>query len=304
MNNSTSKYIFTFTFFFASFLGFSQDLLSKLDKEYPEEPVYELATFKTTRIGLGQSIEVRKKGALEISLFNRFWNLEEKTKKRFIADEVNLRFGLNYAITDNFTVGGGYSNFDKISDGFIKYKLLKQQKNNSKAPVSIVLFQAVSHRNKTEYENNLYAPDDIVNSEVYSYVSQILIAKKFNQNFSAQLSPTYIDHSKPFLNDQPLSQFAIGLGARYKVNGHISLVSEYYYNTNPVKSVSTYDPFMFGINWELSHLLLQFQFTNTRHFAESAFITQTQNKFNFEDGNFHFGFNAIFVLHTNKNKLK
>lgn len=75
------------------------------------------------------------------------------------------------------------------------------------------------------------------------------------------------------------------------------------YTANPVKSVSTYNRFMIGVNWELSHLLLQFQMTNTRSFVEDAFITQTQNDFNFADGNFHFGFNAIFVLHSKKNKL-
>jgi hypothetical protein len=60
---------------------------------------------------------------------------------------------------------------------------------------------------------------------------------------------------------------------------------------------------MIGVNWELSHLLLQFQITNARSFAEGDFITQTQNNFNLHDGNFHFGFNATFVLHTRKNKL-
>jgi opacity protein-like surface antigen len=294
------KHLVTFSFLVVSFVGYTQDMLTKLEKEYPIKPIYELATFKTTRIGLGHSIEMRKKGALEISLFNRFWNREDDSRKRVVPDEVSLRFGLNYAITDNFTIGGGYTNFDGITDGFIKYKILRQQKNTSKAPVSIVFFQGVSNRNKVDFESNLYAEDEIINSNVYSFVSQALIAKKFNQNFSIQLTPTFIHRDKSIFIDQPKNQFAVGLGARYKLGGHISLVSEYYYTINPV---SANNPFMIGVNWELSHLLLQFQMTNTRSFVEDAFITQTQNTFNFADGNFHFGFNAIFVLHAKKNKL-
>lgn len=305
MKKAIIKYLFTYFFVVISFYGNAQeDLLEKLEKEYPQTPTYELATFKTTRIGLGHSTELRKKGALEISLFNRFWNRSENSEKNILPDEVGLRFGLNYAVTNNLTIGAGYANFDKISDAFLKYKILKQQKQSSKAPVSIVLFQGFSHRNKIDIERNIYAEDDIINSDIYSFVSQLLIARKFNSNFSAQLSPTYILRNKNFLVDQPKNQFALGFGARYKIGGHFSVVSEYYHTLNPVKTTTTKNPVMIGFNWELSHLLLQFQMTNTRHFTEDAFMTQTQNSFNFKDGNFHFGFNAIFVLHTKKNKLK
>lgn len=297
------KYFFTCIFLVVSFFGYGQNLLTKLEKEHSKKPVYELATFKTSKIGLGQSIETRKKGALEISLNARFWNVEEKPAKRFIADEVSMRFGLNYAITNNFTVGAGYTNFDKIADGFFKYKILKQQRNTLKAPVSIVLFQSFSHRSKTEYERAVYTNDVVLNSDIYSFVSQILIARKINRNLSLQFSPTFVKRSKQFFRNQPKEQYALGFGGRYKVNGHISLVSEYYYTLNPVKTVDNYNPFMVGVNWELSHLLLQFKMTNTRHFAEDVFITQTQQPFNFADGNFHFGFSATFVLQTKKNKL-
>jgi len=298
------KYMFTFFCVGFSFFGYGQDdLLDKLDKEFPIETTYEIATFKTTRIGLGHSVETRKKGAFEISLFNRFWNLEDKPENRFIVDEVSMRFGLNYAFTDNLTIGGGYTNFDKITDGFLKYKVLKQQKNTSKAPLSVVLFQGVSYRNNVGLEDNSGYLSNVINFEVYSFTSQLLIARKFNQQLSMQISPTFIHRDRPILIDQSKNLFALGFGARYKIGGHMSLVSEYYYNMNPVNSVPTRNPYMIGVNWELSHLLLQFQMTNTRSVIEDAFITQTQNPFNFADGNFHFGFNAIFVLHSKKNKL-
>ena len=291
--------------FFPSLLV-SQDLLNQLDKEFPKTPVYEIAAFKTTRIGLGHSIETRKQGALEISLYNRFWNHKEGTTQRFLADEVSIRFGLDYAITDNFTIGAGYTNFDKITDGFLKYKFVKQVKDSKKSPFSMALLQTISHRNKEELP--VYGQYGIPTSQgntssVFSYTTQLLIARKFNTKFSAQLSPIFIGRNNSVFEGLPKNQYALGFGARYKVGGHVSIVSEYYQVFNPSKTVPTYNPFMIGVNWELSHLMLQFQMTNARNFADDTFITQTTNNFNFHDGNFHFGFNATFVLHLSKNKV-
>ncbi|WP_440879726.1 DUF5777 family beta-barrel protein [Tenacibaculum sp. C7A-26P2] len=291
---------------FPSFL-IAQDLLNQLDKEFPSTPVYEIATFKTTRIGLGHSIETRKQGALEISLYNRFWNHKEGTTQRFLADEVSTRFGLDYAITNNFTMGVSYTNFDKITEGYLKYKFLKQLKKSKKIPLSMVLLQTISHRNKEalqEYDQYGVLTSDSNKSSVYSYTLQLLIARKFNTKFSAQFSPIFITRNHSVFEGQPKNQFALGFGARYKVGGHVSFVSEYYKVFNTSKIVTSYNPFMIGVNWELSHLLLQFQITNVRNYADDTFITQTKNNFNFHDGNFHFGFNATFVLHLSKNEMR
>lgn len=288
-----------------NFNGNAQNLLDKLNKEFSKEPVNEIATFKTTRIGLSHSIETRKKGALEISMYNRYWNRKQGTTQSFLADEVNIRFGLDYAFSDNFTVGLGHSINDKITDGFVKYKFLRQKKNSKRKPFSMAFFQEVSYRdnNPNSGSYSFYNNNSSNSSSIYSFTSQLLIARKFNSKFSMQVSPTFITRNKDFANDQSRSQFAMGFGARYKVGGHVSIVSEYYSVFNPLKLTKTYNPFMLGVNWEVSNLLLQFQMTNARNFAKDVFITQTTNNFNFHDGNFHFGFNATFVLQTNKNKL-
>jgi hypothetical protein len=280
----------------------AQSLLDKLDKEFPTKPVYEIATFKTTRIGLGHSIETRKKGALEISLYNRYWNIPNFDGQRFLADKISTRYGLDYSFSDNLTLGLGYTNYDKISDGFAKYKLLKQRQNSKKGLVSITLVQGFSHRSIENTSSNIYTPTS--SSDKFAFTSQVLVARKFNSNFSLQITPTFIYREASSLTDDPNNQFAVGFGGRHKIGGHASIVSEYFYVANPLKSIQTYNVFMVGVNWELSHLLLQFQVTNARNFAEDTFITQTRNNFNAEDGNFHFGFNATFVLHTKKKKLQ
>jgi hypothetical protein len=279
----------------------AQNLLDKLEKEFPKEPVYKIATFKTTRIGLGHSIETRKKGALEISLYNRYWDIPNFEGQRFLADKVSTRYGLDYSFTDNLTFGLGYTNHDKVTDGFLKYKLIKQRKNTKKAPVSVTLVQTLSHRTLENTNAGLY--DSSTTSNNYAFASQVLVARKINSEFSLQITPTFIHRKGNPLTDDPNNQFAVGFGGRHKIGGHASIVSEYFYVANPLKSIDTYNAFMVGVNWELSHLLLQFHVTNARNFVEDTFITQTKNNFNAKDGNFHFGFNATFVLHTKKKKL-
>jgi hypothetical protein len=303
MKNNITLIISLFICVGFSLTASAQDLLNKLDKEFPDKPVYEIATFKTTRIGLGHSVETRKKGILEISMYNRYWNLPTETSERFLADKVSTRFGLDYALTDNFTFGLGYTNFDKITEGFLKYKLIKQRSDSKKAPVSVTLFQGISHRNTEEIGGSIYEPTTS-NSDNYAFTSQVLIAKKFNSKFSVQVAPTFIYRSKESFVDERNSQFALGVGARHKFNAHTSIVTEYYYVVNPLKSTKTFAPFMVGVNWELSHLMLQFHVTNARNYAEDTFITQTTHNFNFKDPNLHFGFNATFVLDLMKNKLK
>jgi hypothetical protein len=302
----TNKHIFKILIVFFIGIGSSinaQDLLDKLSKEFPDKPVYEIATFKTTRIGLGHSIETRKKGALEISLYNRYWNIPNFEGQRFLADVVSTRFGLDYSFSDNFTFGLGYTNHDKITDGFFKYKVLKQRKNSKKGFASITLVQGFSHRKSENTSGSIYEPTTN-SSDKYAFTSQVLVAKKINSDFSLQISPTFIHRETNSLTDDPNNQFAIAFGGRHKIGGHASIVSEYFYVTNPLKSIDTYNAFMVGVNWELSHLMLQFHVTNARNFPEDTFITQTRNNFNAKDGNFHFGFNATWVLQTKKKKLK
>jgi hypothetical protein len=301
----TNKHIFKIVIVFFVGIGstlHSQNLLEQLNKEFPENTLNEIATFKTTRIGLGHSIETRKKGTLEISVYNRYWNIPNFEGQRFLADVVSTRYGLDYAISDNFTFGLGYTNHDKITDAFLKYRLLKQRQNSKQGFVSITLLQTISHRKSENTNGDIYQPETTL-SDKYAFTSQVLIARKLTTDFSLQIMPTFIHREFNSGTEDSLNQFTLGLGGRHKIGGHAAIVSEYYYVTNPLKTIDTYNVFMVGLNWEVSDLMLQFQITNARNFVEDTFITQTTNNFNSKDGNFHFGFNATLVLPTKKKKI-
>ncbi len=277
----------------------AQDLLDKLEQEYPDTPQYQLATFKASRISIGHSVETRKKGVLELQAFTRYWNIPNSSGQSFVADKMGARIGVEYGISNKLTFGGGWSTLDGIYDSFLKYKLIRQRSDGKGAPVSLSLFQNIAYR--SERNPPLVDINRFDNfQDQLSFTTQLLLARKFTPQFSAQISPTYIHRSSSAFEDDPNNQFAIGVGGRYKIGGHVSIVSEYYYLINPLESITTYDAFALGVNWELSDVMLQFKLTNTWFFSEEAFITQTPNNFNFNDGNLTFGFNAIFVLHLNQ----
>lgn len=275
----------------------AQDLLESLEKEYPDTPQYEIATFKATRIAIGHSIENRKEGVLEIMAMNRYWNIPNYQGQSFVADKWSARIALEYGISNRLTAGAGWSTLENMYDGFLKYKLLRQRKNAKNSLASVTLFQGASYRNK-ESRAAIYGDlTDTSFSERLAFTSQLLIARKFTPQFSAQISPTFIYRGSSLSDEDPTNHFAVGIGGRYKVGGHVSIVSEYYYVANPVKSLDTYGAFALGVNWELSDLMLQFHMTNAWNMVEDAFILQTPNNFSLQDGNFTFGFTATFALH-------
>ena len=265
----------------------AQSLLETLEKEYPDKPQYELATFKVTRIAIGQSIENRKKGVLQLMFTNRYWNIPNTRIQTFVADRWGARMGAEYGLTDKLTTGAGWTTLEDVFDGYFKYNLFRQRKNVKNA-VSVSLFQNLSFANK---DTSLGFSDKL------AFTSQVLIARKFTPELSLQISPTFIHRNLAATGDSN-SHFALGVGGRYKVKPHVSVVSEYYHVANPLKSVDTYGAFALGINWDIRYLMLQFYMTNARSMVEDRFIIQTPNAFNSDDGNFVFGFNAIITLHT------
>ena len=72
----------------------AQDLLKALEEVEVEDQQHTIATFKGTTISIGHSVETRKKGALEISTVNRFWNTREEQTQNFAADKWKMEFSI------------------------------------------------------------------------------------------------------------------------------------------------------------------------------------------------------------------
>lgn len=272
-------------FVFLSFVFIThaqEDLLSILESESPEDKQYAIATFKSTRIINGQSIETRTQGTLEFIISHRFGTLNSGVNELWGLDRSNIRLGLEYGITDNLTFGVGRSSYDKTLDLFGKYRLVRQ---SNYFPITATFFASLAR--------NLDNRADESGLERNAYTGQLLLARKFNDRLSFQLAPTMIQRNRVESLDDANFLLALGIGARYKITNRIAIVSEY----TPVftdLSDRFFNAVAMGVDIETGGHVFQLHFTNAEQSIEKGFIGEVDQ--NFWDGGIHYGFNIVRVF--------
>lgn len=267
-------------------VAFAQDdLLELLDEEQEEPETTVEATFKGQRLINGHTVQTRKKGELEFIIAHRFGRINAGIDEFFGLDGANVRFSLEYGLSDRLTAGIGRNSLQKVYDGFLKYRVMSQSANT---PVTISWFSNMAIRT---LENPDFAEDDFASK--VSYTHQVLIARKFSDDFSFQFSPTYI-HRNKVLENQENDIIALGLGGRYKLSSRVSLNAEYFYRLTEELNDNFRDALGIGIEIETGGHVFHLSFTNARSMNERAFITETDG--DFFGGDLHFGFNISRVF--------
>lgn len=299
MNLHSSKIKISFFVLFHLFIvnGFSQDLMDLLNDSVPAKKEYVYATFKTSRVINGHSVENPANGVLNFIISHRFGKINEGAYELFGLYKSTVRFGLEYGVNDRLAVGIGANSYQKTYDGFIKYKLLRQTEGKG-MPISLSLYSSMDINSlKWQYpeRKNHF-------SSRLSYVHQLLIARKFNRNISLQLSPTYIHRNfVPKIIDEN-DIFALGAGGRYKITNRLSVNGEYFYLMPGQTADEFQNSLSFGVDLETGGHVFQLHITNTQPMFDRAFISQTEGKWN--KGDIFFGFNISRVFTIKKPKIK
>ena len=273
----------------------AQDLDSLLDKEVKPQTTVVNATFKSTRIVNGHSIERMKKKQLEFRISHRFDQLNTGAYNLYGLDYGKIHFSLEYGVTDWLEFGVGRGSEDKTFDGFGKISILRQSSGAKTMPFHL------SYMASTECISSNVNPLMTTIGSRMSFVQQILIARKFSENFSLQLSPTFIHRNQVPLETDRNDLFALGAGARYKLSKRIALNLEYYYvyraNASALPDVY-HNPLGIGIDIETGGHVFQIMLTNSQSMREAGFIGKTTG--NWGDGGIHPGFNISRVFSFNK----
>lgn len=279
-------------------LGLSaQDLLSELESAEPKQQEYTTATFKSTRLVNGQTMETKHKGTLEFIFAHRFGAVNEGIYELFGLDQAYVRLGLEYGITDRLGVGFGRNSVDKTMDGYVRYKLLRQGTGNRNIPVTITGFGNMAIRTSPKKEDATF---DITLEDRISYTTQLLIARKFSSRLSLQLMPTLVHKNTVDATIENNDQWALGVGGRIKLTGSLALTSEYYYRFNVPETNPYYNSLGFGIDIETGGHVFQLVMSNSRGLTERAFITETTGQF--FDGDIHLGFNVTRTFQLKKER--
>lgn len=267
--------------------------LNKPDNNGKHEPVG--ATFETTRIINGHSVEMTGKGVLDFKISHRFGSIDGGVKQFFGLDGAVTQLTFDYGVTKWLTVGASRSTYDKEYEGYGKVRLLTQTADNH-MPFTLDYMGAISTTSNTAPD--LGAGVDYKFSYRLCYVNQLLIARKFSERLSLQLMPTIVHYNIVDLDVQPNNVIAIGAGGRFKLSNRFSLTAEYYYQI-PGTDLSTdlnktRNSLSVGIDIQTGGHVFQLFFSNSAAITERAFIGQTTDQWS--KGQIHFGFNISRIF--------
>lgn len=284
------------------------DLLKLLGPD-KAEPTYTTASFKTTRVINGHSLENTAKGVLDFKIGHRFGTLNEGIGNFFGLDQASIRIGFDYGITDRLMVGIGRSSFQKTVDGFAKYKLLRQCDDGCGMPLTMALVASSSITTLQDKDLPWYDADQKnYFSHRLSYSFQLVVGRKLSERFTLQLTPGLVHRNYTMTSKEKNDVYNVGISGRMKLSKRVTFNAEYFYvfpgqlreftaqelavdpNLGYTNSLSV------GFDIETGGHVFQVHFTNSTGLFERAFITETTNRW--EKGRIHYGFNIsrVFTL--------
>ncbi len=277
----------------------STDLLKMLEQDSANEKntQYTTGTFKTTRLINAHSIENVAGGVLDVKISHRFGTLNTGLYELFGLDNASVRIGADYGINDWLMIGLGRSTFEKQFDGFVKLRLLRQSTGKKNMPFSLSGFAGM-------YVNTLKWTDT-VNSNSFtnraSYVFQFLLARKFGEGLSIQVSPSLVHFNLVQKASDKNDVIAVGIGGRQKITKRVTINIEYYYQIPEYKLEGSENALSVGFDIETGGHVFQLIFTNSTGIAENQYIGKTTGEWG--EGDIHFGFNIsrVFTLVKKKN---
>jgi hypothetical protein len=287
--------------FFITALSFgqimAQDSTSMLNG-FEDKKVVErvTGTFKSTRVINAHSTEMLHKGELDFRIMHRFGIFRNGFKDLFGLDYASMRMSFDYGINDRLMVGLGRSTILKDLDVFVKARLLQQTKGAKQIPVSLLITAGYI---VTTQES--FAPVKPTFGDRSSFYVQLIAGRKFNSNFSMQLSPLLVHNNNTLNPTDDNTIFGLGGGLRYKVSKRIALMLDYHHAFGQLDNAIT-DPLSFGVDIETGGHVFQLHFSNVTGMNEKGYLTQTTGKF--FKGDVRFGFNLSRIFNVGKKRKK
>lgn len=270
---------------FSSFLAYSQeDLLKDIDTVSTKNSTSPPA-FKALQIVTGQSTKLTAKKEWYIVVAHRFGDVSTGFKNFFGLDDASTKLGVIYGVTDGISLSLSRETNMKTFEFGAKYKLLKQ---NDDVPVDVVGYNVMALNTDLKKESYPY----LKFGDRLSYLTQALISRRFNDQFSLQLSPSYVYKNLYEPSVENNSQFLTGLGGRYKISKRISINAEYFVNFDHHSFYK--NPLSLGMDIETGGHVFQLLFSNSQLNSDIGYLTNATGKW--EKGQIFFGFNLYRVF--------
>ena len=276
-----------------------QDMLDMLDSAGTNTKTRDIAsaTFKTTRLVNMHTLESVGPRTLDFRISHRFGALNSGSYNAWGIDgPANIRLSLEYSFDGRFMFGIGRSSFEKMDDGFLKYRLLRQTTDN-RMPVSVTLFAsmfytALKDGNASSNGYDKYKPV----SNRFSYAYQIMFGRKFTPSFSLQIAPWMVHYNLVEKITDRNDAYGVAAMFRLKFSKRSAITAEYAYRLSDYSKEKYYDSFGIGYELETGGHVFQIHLVNSFGIVENQFLPHTTTQWN--DAGIRLGFNIsrVFTL--------
>lgn len=276
------KYI-AYIIFCLPIWSYSQDnLLNEIDSDSViNHEAY--AVFKGLKIVNFESTKLISRGQFLFMVSHRFGSIENGFDSFFGLDDAVTRLNFVYGISDGFNISASRSSFQKIYEASIKYRLVQQKENGF--PFTIVGYNSILY-NTALSQDNL---PKLESKHRLGYTAQVLISRKVTTDLSLELAPTFFHDNYAVIDSQDNSQYALGLGGRYKLGKRWSLNMDYGWHLNRADESPFKNPFSIGVDLETGGHVFQMHFTNAQAMNTNGFLGQATGDWG--EGDIYFGFN-------------
>ena len=246
------------------------------------ETVGKNETFGTSRISLSQSVETTIKGQLVLDIQHQFGPINSGIQEFFGLDQATTRLGLTYGVFDWLSIGIGRTGLYKTYDGSLKARILSQ--NNGSIPLSLSYFGNMGIYTTTwNYDNVPY-----YFSHRLTFTNQLIIARRFGDHLSVQLSPTFIHRNFVEHSEADNDVWNVGMAARYLFAEKYSITVDYHYLLSKHTADNYNNSLTIGFNILTAGHVFSLFASNSLGLVEQQFIPATEGSWS--KGDIHFGF--------------
>ncbi len=270
-------------------------LLIQAQDDNADSP-FVFQTFKSTRIVNMHSTETLPKNVLDIRIAHKFGDAagDNGGWSNFFGLEnaADVSIGAEYGITNDITIGlarvkGSQGLFQNLA-GTAKYRFLKQKKEGgSPLTMTFVGLASFSTQKKVDNPEAIQFFDKFAHRLAYS--GQVIIARKFGERFSMQVSPGYVHRNIVFPGDSN-GIFYVAAGARLQISKVFGIIAD---ANIPFSDIRTRDNNYYpaigvGIEMETGGHIFQVNFTNATGLLETDYIPYTRSSW--AEGQFRISF--------------
>ena len=269
---------------FPIFSNAQDDLLEGIDTPAKNQKVQ--SAFKALKIINLESTKIASKGDFYFIVAHRFASIKTGVENGFGLDNAITQIKFIKGLANGLSVSAARS--ELAYDFALKYMIINQLENGF--PITVAGFSSIAFNNTLKPSNFplMKFQDRII------YVQQILASRKFNEKLSLQLAPTVFHENFTTLDTQQNTQFAIGIGGRYKMTKRLSLNMDYAAHLNRASGSPYRDPLSIGLDLESGGHVFQMHFTSSQGIHEAAYLGNSTG--NWATGDVYFGFNLSRVF--------